>query len=211
MLCRSLNAFLPFDRWGVRRNVNVADVILHNSQGGQLSGEFCNDGGSIGAAVHIQRQIMIGHQLQIAERLLCDQPIHQPRRNTNPPKQRIGCKPLQVSREFGGSRREVTDDAHNERIIFRDVQQPRIVFHSRACLDNHRSRHTSELLQCSQMLRQHRSIDRRPLCRPGNSPRTRRIVEVRVAIDDIEAGFGVIRHACAEAEADHTGETAADP
>ena len=64
---RSLNARLPLAWRSVRSDSDVAHMILHDTEAGQLRGEFCHNGWRVRPTIHIQRQIIFGQQLQVIQ------------------------------------------------------------------------------------------------------------------------------------------------
>ena len=73
MLRSCLNAGLPFPRWFIGRYVYVADMIQHDPQGRQQRSQLRNRDRRVGAAIHVQCQIVVGQNFQVFCSLLLQQ------------------------------------------------------------------------------------------------------------------------------------------
>ena len=169
-------------------------MIDHDAERRQRAGERGDWGQSFGTGQHVEREIAIREQSQIAAHRRSIQSRLVPNPDAEAAKDRIRREAFQLRRKFRPSRFDIAHQANQRFVAGREVEHPLVVFEPRAGFDHHRAGDAEGLGELAEFLRQHGPVQDRVILRwPRHTLRSRGIVEVRVCVDDARRIHGRCR------------------
>ena len=177
------HAFEPGD---VRRGgiTDVTDVIDDDAQAWEVAGETQRSW-EVAESIDIEREAAVSQQPEMArEDRVGEIGAEFARGDTDTAEERMGAESAEMVGESRFRGTEVTDKAHDARMLVGEAQDPVIVLRPGARFDHHRLTNPVRGGDSLPIGREDRAIEEAALGRPGYALAAGRVVEVRVRIDD---------------------------
>ena len=161
-------------------------MIDDDTQLGDQLGKPRHFGQHLGTAIDIELQIMLDQAANVIHvSLIFQAGLQRPMIDSQTTETRVFRESRQVPGEFRRPHGKIPYQPHNKRISLGQIEDPLVVLHSRASLDDNCPSNLIRLGQSLEFLGQHRPIQQLvTFARPGRPIFAGGIEEVRVRIDD---------------------------